>query len=54
MNPQVSIVTPVYKVESYIAECVQSVINQDYDNIEFILVDDCDDEGHREMLSVKD
>lgn len=26
MNPQVSIVTPVYKVESYIAECVQSVI----------------------------
>lgn len=41
MNPQVSIVTPVYKVESYIAECVQSVINQDYDNIEFILVDDC-------------
>ena len=37
MNPQVSIVTPVYKVESYIAECVQSVINQDYDNIEFIL-----------------
>ncbi|MFS3119116.1 glycosyltransferase family 2 protein [Bacteroides xylanisolvens] len=41
MNPQVSIVTPVYKVESYIAECVQSVIDQDYDNIEFILVDDC-------------
>ncbi|MFS2343196.1 glycosyltransferase family 2 protein [Bacteroides xylanisolvens] len=38
---KVSIITPVYKVEQYIAECVQSVIDQDYDNIEFILVDDC-------------
>ena len=38
---KVSIVTPVYCVEKYIAECMQSVIGQTYPNIEFVLVDDC-------------
>ena len=41
MKPKISIVTPVYEVEQYISECTQSVIDQSYDNIEFILVDDC-------------
>lgn len=35
-----SIVVPVYKVEKYLEECVNSVINQDYKNFELILVDD--------------
>lgn len=38
---KVSIVTPVYKVEKYIGDCIQSVINQTYPSIEFVLVDDC-------------
>lgn len=37
----VSIVTPVYKVEKYIADCMKSVINQTYPSIELVLVDDC-------------
>ena len=39
-NELVSIIIPVYNVEPYIDECVKSVINQDYENIEIILVDD--------------
>lgn len=35
-----SIVVPIYKVEKYIEECVNSIINQDYKNFELILVDD--------------
>lgn len=37
---KVSIIIPVYNVENYIETCVKSVIHQDYNNIEIILVDD--------------
>ena len=36
----ISIIVPVYNVEKYIHECVDSIINQTYKNIEIILVDD--------------
>lgn len=36
----VSIIVPVYNVEKYIRKCVESIIDQDYENIEIILVDD--------------
>lgn len=36
----ISIIVPVYKVEEYIDECVKSLINQTYNNIEIVLVDD--------------
>ena len=39
-NPLVSVIIPVYNVEKYLEECVNSVINQTYKNIEVILVDD--------------
>lgn len=35
-----SIIIPIYKVEEYIDRCVESVLNQNLDNIEIILVDD--------------
>lgn len=37
---KVSIIVPVYNVEKYFDECVQSLINQTYSNIEIILIDD--------------
>lgn len=40
MNDLISIVLPVYNVEKYLTECVESVIKQTYTNIEIILVDD--------------
>ena len=35
-----SIVIPIYNTEEYLIECVESVINQSYQNIEIILVND--------------
>lgn len=40
MEPLVSVIVPVYKVEDYLDECVESIVNQTYSNIEIILVDD--------------
>lgn len=39
-NPLVSVIVPVYKVERYVRRCVASVLEQDYRNLEVILVDD--------------
>lgn len=39
-NPLVSIVIPVYNVEKYLSECLDSVIAQTYKNTEIILVND--------------
>lgn len=40
LNPKVSVIVPVYKVEEYLNKCVQSLINQTYTNMDIILVDD--------------
>lgn len=39
--PKISIVVPIYNVEQYIEECLNSVINQTFKDIEIICVDDC-------------
>lgn len=40
MEHKVSIVVPVYGVEKYIAECIESLLAQTYTNLEILLVDD--------------
>lgn len=36
----VSVIVPVYKVEKYLPQCIESIINQEYSELEIILVDD--------------
>lgn len=40
MNPEVSIVIPIYRVEKYLRQCIDSILNQSFTNFELILVDD--------------
>ena len=37
---KVSIIVPIYNVESYLRKCLDSIINQSYSNLEIILIDD--------------
>lgn len=39
-NKKISIVVPVHNVEKYLRECVDSLVNQTYLNLEIILIDD--------------
>ena len=39
-KPLISVIVPVYKVEPYLRQCVDSILNQTYANLEVILVDD--------------
>lgn len=40
MNPQISVIVPIYNVEKYLSKCIDSIINQTLTNIEIILVND--------------
>ena len=40
VGPKVSLIVPIYNVESYLTDCLDSLIRQDYENLEIILVDD--------------
>ena len=39
-SPLISIITPVYNVEQYLRQCIESIIVQDFQDWELILVDD--------------
>jgi glycosyltransferase involved in cell wall biosynthesis len=40
-TPLVSVVTPVHNGESFLAECIESVLAQTYEALEYLIVDDC-------------
>ena len=40
-NPLVSIITPVYNAEKYLADCIESVVAQTYDNWDYVIINNC-------------
>ncbi|MEC4114115.1 glycosyltransferase [Myroides pelagicus] len=38
--PLISVIVPVYNVQDYVAQCIESIINQSYQNLEIIIVND--------------
>lgn len=38
--PEISVIVPVYKVEEYLPQCIDSILAQTFTNFELLLVDD--------------
>lgn len=50
-TPQISVIIPVYNVEDYLCECMESVINQSFEDIEIICVNDGSTDNSLEILN---
>jgi glycosyltransferase involved in cell wall biosynthesis len=48
-EPLISVLTPVYNGEPYLAECIESVLAQTYPNWEYTIVDNCSSDGTRAL-----
>jgi len=50
-SAKVSIVVPIYEVEDYLPQCIESILNQKYKNIEIILVNDGSKDNCQEIIN---
>lgn len=49
-TPKISIIVPVYNVEAYLPQCMDSLINQTYTNLEIICINDGSPDGSGQIL----
>jgi len=49
-KPLISVIVSVYNYERYVRDCIRSILTQEYDPFELIIVDDCSTDGSLEII----
>lgn len=50
MEKKVSVIVPNYNNEKYLKECIESILQQDYPDLEVIVVDDCSTDHSKQVI----
>lgn len=50
IKPKISVIIPVYNTGHYVCKCLESILNQNYKNLELIIIEDCSTDNSREVL----
>lgn len=51
MQPKVSVIIPAYNCEKYISKCIESIINQTYQNIEILIINDGSKDKTKDVIN---
>lgn len=51
MNNLISVIIPSYNRKDFLKDAIDSVLKQNYKNIEIIIVDDCSNDGTKDMIN---
>ena len=49
-RPKVSVVMPAYNAERYVADAIESILNQTFRDFEFLIIDDCSKDGTGKII----
>ena len=49
--PEISVLVPIYNVERYLAECLDSLVAQTFTDFEVILINDGSTDGSRDIMT---
>ncbi len=47
---KITVITPTFNQAEFIKDTIESVVNQSYQNIEYIIVDNCSEDGTEEIV----
>ena len=50
-SPALSVITPAYNAEAYVADCIESVLGQTFDDLELLIVDDGSTDGTADLIA---
>ena len=50
-NIKISVIVPVYNTEKYLRRCLDSIINQNFREIEIIIVNDCSTDNSLKIIN---